>query len=370
MLARALIVVVTCVVVASGFAIAADPGEPPYGKKIFDVIGVIYENNTSPWVRIAGATLTILELGKSAVSDEDGYATIRNIVGGTYTMRVTADGYYTNTRYEVRVGWFMENPNYRYFAMDSQPDVDSDGDGLTDREEAQLGTDPNGVGKWAVLAIGGYTDQTWQDEFEYQADEAFRVLRSKGLTGTSIYYLDMTTSKRDADGDRRDDVDGLATKASVRYALETWLAGKADADDIVFIYLIDHGDVVPGTEVGEFIIGTEYVQDVELQAWLKPVACHNMTVVLEFCNAGYFSADLTDEPDEQNRLIVMASDKYSGTVTSGEGMLFSGLFFSYVASGMSLDDSAYKAKSVVQSQSGGRQVPMVTDTDLAHDIYL
>lgn len=365
-------------IVAPGVVMAAEPWEPPGGSSKYTVTAIVYEGSLSQGLMIEGALFEILELGKSAYTDETGYASISNVAVGLYTMRITALGYVINTRYDVGIPTWGEEGRevWRYFPM--VPTDDTDGDGLTDAEESSLGTDPFASREWAVVVCGGVNDAS-QGNFESQCDEAAVTLHGRGLSDSEIYYTSLTTKKRDPDADGKNDVDALTTKASVQYAIETWMATNSDADDLTFVYFVDHGGVVPSTETAYFQIGSEVMYDYELKAWTDVVVCHNMTIVIDCCESGYWQDDLTDYSTRQDRVVITATDDigiaytyYDGTVFLSTWTMFSHPFFVEIAGGASIEDAWYVAKLYAYVNSPPRvpQISLMYDWDPASDVYL
>ena len=319
-------------------------------------------------MRIAGALVQIqgyptgssVEFKTQGLTDSTGTFLIKNVPWGIYTMTASANGYLPITYYNVHVGDSFD-PKTTTVVFGLTATLDWDADGLTDSQEQQLGTDPYGYQKWAVIATGGYTDLTWQTNFENQADEACRVLHGLGVDDAHMYYMSFATVKRDADKDRKNDIDALTTKANIQYALQTWLASKSDADDRVFIYLVDHGGYYSNTQIGYFCIGNEVLDDTELDAWANSVVCHNMTFVIDCCNSGYFLSDLTDGGTLTNRLAIAASDMITGTLTYQDWTLFSHTFFQSLASGESMEGAFNLAYTNACYMSHNREIPMMSD---------
>ena len=250
------------------------------------------------------------------------------------------------------------------------PTQDSDNDGLPDDEELQLGTDPSGYKKWAVMVVGGFTDLLAQENFENQADEATKALNSRGFTDSSIYFLNFASAERDSDGDNRNDVDALSSRATLQYALSTWLAGVSDADDLTFVYLLDHGGFyLP--DIAYFVIGEETVTETDLDQWLFPVSCHNMTIMFDCCNAGYFIDELTDDPSRHDRMVVCAANSESASSTYDDFTMFSYPFFQEIANGQSIEDAYLVAKQFAYDNTARwRQIAAIYDWDLTHEVYL
>lgn len=239
--------------------------------------------------------------------------------------------------------------------------TDSDNDGIPDQVEVAQGTDPYAVGKWAVVFSGGgaYYDST-QLPFEWQIDQATMTLHQFGFTDASIRELSLTKSYSDPDNDGINDIDMTSSRANLQSSL-AWVAANSDADDVVFILLVDHGDYVGNN--GRFQIGSEYVMDYEFASWVAPISSRLMTVVIDCCNSGMWIDDLAGP----GRMVFTATNS-GGTTMAGwpfSGTYFSEPFFKAIAQGSSLEDSFQYACQMIQENWASRmsQYPVMSDFD-------
>lgn len=183
--------------------------------------------------------------------------------------------------------------------------------------------------KWAVIACGGKDNQN-QDNFENQIAEAYNTLLQCGFVKDHIYYLDLNVS-RDVDNDNITDVDAYTSVENVSSAITDWLATRSDSDDLVFIYLEDHGG-------DEYWICNpdEVIYYSNLSDWIEQVSYFRLVFVVDACE----SATMIDDLSMDNRILIASA--------IGEGrpwadyLLFSHAFFQRVLN-MSIYDAFLEA---------------------------
>lgn len=174
---------------------------------------------------------------------------------------------------------------------------------------------------WAVLLCGGDRDEEpsffpAQPCFENQVAEAYNTLVERGYSKDHIYFLDLY-SPRDVDNDGLNDVNAVSRKANVEYAFDEWLEDNSDSNDLVFIYLVDHGY---GLDADDTLNGTHpflcYADETlaellfpwELGSWLDEIEYGKMVVIIEACFAGVFTPEIAGE----NRVIITSTDDVKG----------------------------------------------------------
>lgn len=251
--------------------------------------------------------------------------------------------------------------------------TDTDHDGISDHDEIVLGTDPYGIGKWALIMSGGNPPGFPVDTcFEWQVDQAILTLQQQGFTDASIRALSLTRSYSDPDGDSINDIDMTSSRANIQASM-AWLASNADADDTVVICLVDHGEPnsTLGPLHGTLFIGAENLFDFELGTWADQVTCHLMTVIIDCCNAGLWEDDLAGP----GRMVLMATSS-SGTTLAPmngfNGTPFTESLFDAIGQNMSVEAAFDYANNVVLLQVPPRinQYPCMNDFDPNAEIYI
>lgn len=171
--------------------------------------------------------------------------------------------------------------------------------------------------KWAVIACGGLNDSL-QDEFENQIAEAYNTLLQCGFNKSHIYYLDLNVS-RDVDGDNITDVNAYTSVKNISDAITNWLYTRSDSNDLVFIYLEDHG------EKGNWTCNPdEVIYYSNLSDWIDQVSYFRLILIVDAC----YSASMIGNLTKDNRILIASAD-YLGR-PEGEYLLFSHTFFQRV----------------------------------------
>jgi hypothetical protein len=206
-------------------------------------------------------------------------------------------------------------------------DPDTDDDGFSDGDEVLvMGTDPLGIGRWAIIVCGGNVANDQQAGFEADSDLAYQVLIDLGYAHNNIMYL----SSEDGVNPGRQNVDQLSTFQNLQNTIQTWLCGISDADDTVLIYLRDHGDqddVVP--DIGLFVLNAdELLEDGDLDQWLDAsVVCARMIVVVDCCYSGNWIHGVGDIAGV-NRVVVAGCAPHTVQYSVWNGERLTGVFAS------------------------------------------
>jgi hypothetical protein len=165
----------------------------------------------------------------------------------------------------------------------------------------------NQRGKKAIIVAGGgpYSGNALWSATRLCADTAYGSLVSQGYAGNTIQFLS-TASAIDGDGDGISDVDGDATLAGLREAVQTWARTPVEPDvpvNEILIYMTGHGQ----NSVFE-LNEKEYLKAEELDAWLddlqSAVAGH-IIVVYDACLSGSFIPLLTPPEGYEAKRIVL-----------------------------------------------------------------
>jgi len=208
--------------------------------------------------------------------------------------------------------------------------------------------EPGKTSDWATTPV--ITDQ---EDFYVGPDFIYRTLKfTAHYSEDNIYYLNVD-KWRDVTGDGTNDVDKLSTKENIQYAIDTWMVGRADSNDLCLFYLFDHGVGWPfweimNNELLKRIIWTHsYITvdsdragstnskifDYEINEWLEDVQCDRLTVLVEACYVGHFIDSLANL--NKKRISIASTDFYDSASgeTGWDLPSFSFTFFNILSSG-------------------------------------
>jgi hypothetical protein len=191
----------------------------------------------------------------------------------------------------------------------------------------------------AVIVAGGQkkTDPVWIAT-SFLTHKAYDVLRYRGFSDATIQYLSFDPSEAD--------VDSRATLATCEDAFSSWAAHSQD----LFVYLCDHGsDSVSGDPVFR-LNPTQFLGAVEFDGWLDDLQdtyTNDVTVLLDFCYAGDFMAELTYTGEAQ-RIVVSATGPGEKTYFNAGGLIsFSDAFWNAIMLGFDVYEAFLHGQQAV-----------------------
>jgi uncharacterized repeat protein (TIGR01451 family) len=190
-----------------------------------------------------------------------------------------------------------------------------------------------------------------QENIQNVTNAVYRLFRAKGYPPERIYYL-ATDLSIDADGDSIPDVDALANKTNLEYAITQWTADKGLGPERAFtLYMMDHGG-----SGGTFYLDKprgEWVTAQELDGWLDQLETDapgvKTNVIVEACYSGGFISSsslvranlrhLLRAVSDYGRVIVASTDAVAPAYASPDGAWFSDAFLDGLAQDMSLAEA-------------------------------
>ncbi|HEX9907045.1 MAG TPA: C13 family peptidase [Thermoplasmata archaeon] len=256
---------------------------------------------------------------------------------GSYDGSYTPSGLGTHTlKLWYATGWDRNWQCYKYASTSKtilvlDPSADADGDGCSNAEEVQWGTNPFGQEKWAVIVCGA-EERAVQNEAQY----AFDTLTAMGYgpvfpNDDHICYLNVNT---EAQG-----VDCIATVANVQWAIQTWL-DRSDQDDILFIYMIGHGL----ENTGDLFVQDGSINVFTFDSWLDSELYFKETLVVDCCYSGNWLA-----AHELNEITITSCGYDEESYGTTEQIYFSRCFWSYIdIMGLSIQSAFQAAYDAVQ----------------------
>jgi hypothetical protein len=226
------------------------------------------------------------------------------------------------------------------------------------------------VNPGALVIVAGrlYSDDSrdLQQNIQNITNGVYRLFRAKNYPPERIYYL-ATDLSIDADGDGIPDVNGLASKANLEYAITQWTADKELGPERAFsLYLMDHGGLG-----GIFYLDkprNQWVTAQELAGWLSQLETGapgvKTNVIVEACYSGGFInpnslvlADLMhllQTVSGPERVVIASTDAIASAYASPDGAWFSDAFLDALARDMSLaeafDEGANTARQANPAQ--------------------
>lgn len=176
-------------------------------------------------------------------------------------------------------------------------------DGLYRSQEARAKFRPANPHK-AIIVVGGPTETLsnplWPATL-LAAEHAYRALLYQGFEKDEIQLL-APTLDLDFDGnDEFDDVDEIATNASIEASFTVW---ASDAGDLI-TYIVGHG----GEGRFQITLGEEILDVANLDSWLdayQTTTGKGATLIYDACRSGSF-LDLLLAPSGMDRIVVTSS---------------------------------------------------------------
>ena len=224
------------------------------------------------------------------------------------------------------------------------------------------------VNPGALVIVAGrlYDDDALdlQENIQNVSNAVYRLFRSKSYPPERIYYL-ATDLNIDANGDHVPDVNALASKTNLEYAITQWTMDKGlGPDRALTLYFMDHGG-----EYGTFYLDNprgERVTALALAGWLDQVETNapgvKINVIFEACYSGGFIGGLQSSPwpgqsrwaapsqladwshvlravSSPDRVVIASTEAFALAYASPDGAWFSDTFLGALAQDMSLAEA-------------------------------
>lgn len=253
-------------------------------------------------------------------------------------------------RYEGSYSGFSEQGSYKviYYARDEWNSVSL---------PVQRFVIQRGMIERVIVVAGGDTNAPQWPHAEAIGQYANHTLRERWFTADAIQYLG-NGPWRDADGDGSNDVDDVASLATVANAITNWavspqLAGPANK---LTLYLAGT------TQGGEFQLNaTETLPAATLDTWLDRFQASNgeVNVIMDFGGSGTYIPSLTAA---SNRLVMASCGVGQPNVWDSDGQLsFSFFFLTAIRNGSDLAGAFVDAWGLTKRASRRKQFPVLDE---------
>ncbi|HUV86726.1 MAG TPA: C13 family peptidase [bacterium] len=177
--------------------------------------------------------------------------------------------------------------------------------------------EPSKNKKYHVLISGGVN--AWMNNPRYLNDLKFIYYtlqkRFDGNGDDNVYVIYADGVSVDLDGDGDNDVDYAATEANVVGVLTT-LAGKLGKDDILFVYVNNHGGYESGKDCYICLYYAEQITDDRFAALINKIQAGQMKFVFKQCYSGGMVDDLAALSGRN--LVVATASKYDESAYGAE----------------------------------------------------
>ncbi len=206
----------------------------------------------------------------------------------------------------------------------------------------------------AVILVAGRlrANDRLQSNIHQVTNQVYNTFLQHGYDHNRIHYLAHDLSLNPDNNPGTQDVDGLASRKQLEYAITQWATDEAlglGPDRALTLYMMDHGDY------DKLYLNTshELVRPEEIDEWLDILEAARpgvrVNIIVEACLAGSF-IDAPNSLSKPGRVVITSSSNFSNAYASREGGAhFSDTFVQALAQEMSLYSAFAEAKEVANS---------------------
>ena len=206
--------------------------------------------------------------------------------------------------------------------------------------------------KQKAIIITGNDDGEYGDALQINANQAYRVLRSKGFRKEDIYYIapreDDDKHNIDIDGNGlADDINANLTLDNLEYAVTQW--AMKDSEDSILIYIISHGieqEIV--LEPNSSTMTNLSYSTVANTLKTLGNAGHKIQFIYDACYSGTFEGLINEH---ENIEYVITSSSNEKATFSQHGVSFSNLFWANIFNGNTVKQAFKSATSNLSEQT-------------------
>jgi hypothetical protein len=194
-----------------------------------------------------------------------------------------------------------------------------------------------------------------QSNIHYVTGKVYDLYQKNGYSDENIFYLSTDPQLTG--------VDASATKANLRSALLDWAASRLQAEGVLTLYLMDHGN--PELFYIDELNGQRLTPD-ELNEWLteleSKVSNLKSNIFIEACQSGSF-IDLPGSISKTRRVVVTSTTAQNDAKASPAGAYFSDQFLTQLHQGYNLAASFSQGAQVARQAYRFQQAWLDADGD-------
>lgn len=200
---------------------------------------------------------------------------------------------------------------------------------------------PSGDSSRAAIIVAGRwrANDSLQVNIENSAQLVYKMFLNNGYTSDNIYYL---STNRNTPGYDQD-----TTQTNLKNAITQWAASKVEANGVLNLYLVDHGNV---ERLYLDDVNNQVLTTADLDGWLTSfenvVPGVKVNVIVEACLSGSFIDSAGGSISKANRVIFTSTSATEDAYASIDGAYFSDHFFSFVRQRFTLA-SAYQVTNYI-----------------------
>jgi hypothetical protein len=201
-----------------------------------------------------------------------------------------------------------------------------------------------------VILVAGQAEGRSRLGINFNANNAYRVLRNLGFDDEHIFYLN-SNRPQDVDEDGDDEVDGYSSRDWFIYAME-WAKQRVNENIPFILYLIGHGYNDPST-TGTFFLdypGAQGISPTDLNGLLNAFPEQTpMFIGIDACYSGVF---ITPEdgtistPNRKRVIVTSAHDDQKKWVGVSGRLYYSDEFWRNLNRGLNIKDAFIKTGDV------------------------
>jgi parallel beta-helix repeat protein len=210
---------------------------------------------------------------------------------------------------------------------------------------------------YVIIVAGGLNSGAASDVINCGCNQAYNTLLDVGFSKDRIFYMNQEAYyPQDVDGDGNNDINALASDATLQWVIEVWARSRVNPTEPLFIYMFDHGSE---DMFGIHGANSEWLQSTQFASWLDYLQTATGAPIHVICSA-CFSGSFIDDLSKPGNVIVTSTAPMQVGWTGTHGDIFSVPFWNEIRSGHSVEVSFNFASESVASLHFD-QTPLLDD---------
>jgi hypothetical protein len=210
---------------------------------------------------------------------------------------------------------------------------------------------------YVIIVAGGLNSGAASDAINCGCNQAYNTLLDVGFSKDRIFYMNQEAYyPQDVDGDGNNDINALASDATLQWVIEVWARSRVNPTEPLFIYMFDHGSE---DMFGIHGANSEWLQSTQFASWLDYLQTATGAPIHVICSA-CFSGSFIDDLSKPGNVIVTSTAPMQVGWTGTHGDIFSVPFWNEIRSGHSVEVSFNFASESVASLHFD-QTPLLDD---------